>query len=71
MHYYRGGNMLLMSKITLNLVKQALLCNLILLNRSCTFGKWPVYDDFCEDNIVVVLLLPSHNFDFHSVKKIF
>jgi hypothetical protein len=32
-------------------------------------GNGQFYDDFHEENIVVVLLLPADNTDFHSVQK--
>ena len=36
----------------------------MLLNHNCTYGKSPVYDDFHEDDIAVVLLLPVDNIAF-------
>jgi hypothetical protein len=44
--------------------KRALICNLMLLNHNCTYGKSPVYDDFHEDDIAVVLLLSVENIAF-------
>jgi hypothetical protein len=49
--------------------KHALICDLILLNHNCTYGKSLVCGNFRYGNIVVVLLLPADNVAFHSFKK--